>query len=180
MRAADAQRYALLYFNEMKSTSSLILLLSFFGGALAQGQSLPRFEAHPVSERFSATPAPAIIKHPRARLFRTMITTQAKGQPNFAGHYNLATWGCGSDCIGFALIDARTGRVYFHPRALDVAGVPFQDEDRLQFRPDSRLLIISGWVDGVGGYQEEAKFYYKWENNRFRLIRKTKIKKSNG
>jgi hypothetical protein len=163
----------------MKSIALLILLLSLFGAALAQ-QFLPQFEAYPVSERFSAKPAPAIISNPRARLFRTMITTQAKGQPNFAGHYNLATWGCGSDCRGFALIDARTGKVYFHLRALNVAGVPFQDEDRLQFRPDSRLLIISGWVDGVGGYQEEAKFYYVWENNRFRLIRKTKIKKSDG
>jgi hypothetical protein len=113
-------------------------------------------------------------------MFRTMITTQAKGQPNFAGHYTLATWGCGSDCRGFALIDARTGRVYFNPRAWNVAGVPFQDEDRLQFRPDSRLLIISAWVDGVGGYQEEATFYYVWKDNRFRLIRKAKIRKSNG
>ena len=164
----------------MKSIALLILLLFLSGEPLSQGQSLPRFESYPVSERFSATPAPAIITHVRARLFRTMITTQAKGQPNFAGHYHLATWGCGSDCQGLALIDARTGQVYFNPRALDVAGVPFQDEDRLQFRPDSRLLIISGWVDGVGGYQEEAKFYYVWENNRFRLVRKTKIQKSNG
>ena len=163
----------------MKSIALLILLLFLSGETLGQGQSLPRFESYPVSERFSATPAPAIITHARARLFRTMITTQAKGKPNFAGHYHLATWGCGSDCQGLALIDARTGKVYFNPRALDVAGVPFQDEDRLQFRPDSRLLIISGWVDGVGGYQEEAKFYYVWENNHFRLVRKTKIQKSN-
>ncbi len=164
----------------MKPIALLILLLSPLGAALAHGQSLPKFEAYPVFERFSGTPAPAIISQPRARLFRTMITTQAKGQPNFAGHYNLATWGCGSDCRGFALIDARTGKVYFHPRAFDVAGVPYQDEDRLQFRPDSRLLIISGWVDGVGGYQEEATFYYVWKNNRFKLVRKTKIRKSNG
>ncbi len=163
----------------MKSTSSLILLLSFCG-ALAQGQSLPRFESYRVCELFRGKAAPAIISDRRARLFRTMIKEQAKGQPNFAGHYNLATSGCGSDCRGFALIDARTGRVYFNPRALYVAGVPFQDEDRLQFRPDSRLLIISGSVDGVGGYQDEATFYYVWERNRFRLLRKTKIKKSNG
>ena len=50
----------------------------------------------------------------------------------------------------------------------------------LQFRPDSRLLIISGWVDGVGGYLEEATFYYVVENNRFRLVRKPKSERAMG
>ena len=160
-----------------KMRLSVVLVLFLLGLGSAQGQTLPRFESYPASGHFNGTPAPAIISHPRARLFRTMIQNQAKAQPNFAGHYHLATWGCGSDCQGLALIDARTGRVYFNPRALNVAGVPYQDEERLQFRPDSRLLIISGSVDGFNRYQDEAKFYYVWRNNRFRLIRKARIQK---
>jgi hypothetical protein len=176
VRAADAKRYAARGpFEKMKLSVVLVLFLLEVGSA--QGQTLPQFEAYPASEHFTGTPARAIISHPRARLFRTQIQNQAKAKPNFAGHYHLATWGCGSDCQGLALIDARTGKVYFNPRALNVAGVLSQDEDRLQFRPDSRLLIISGSVDGFNRYQDEAKFYYEWRNNHFRLIRKTKIKK---
>ena len=163
----------------MKPSGVLMLVLFVLGAASAQGPTFPRFESYPVSGVFSGTPAPAIIAHPRARLFRTTIKEQAKDQPNFAGHYRVATWGCGTDCVGLALIDARTGKVYFNPRALHVGGVPYQDEERLQFRPDSRLMIISGSVDGFNGYRDEAKFYYEWRNNRFRLIRRTKIKKYN-
>ena len=158
---------------------SLLIIFLLLIPLQGKEKSVPRFEEYSTHSRFTGSPAPAIISHPRARLFHTMIKTQAQNQPNFAGHYNLAIWGCGSACRGFALIDARTGRVYFNPRALNVIGVPFQDEDSLQFRPDSRLLIISGSVDGFGGHRDEAKFYYEWRNNRFRLLRRTRIKKSN-
>jgi hypothetical protein len=162
----------------MRTILQLILVAAFLvSGALAQGQNPPRFEDYPVRKKFTGKSAPAIISHPRARLFRTMIRTQAQNEPNFASHYTLATWGCGSGCRGFAVIDARTGRVYFNPKALNVGTVPYQDEDSLQFRPDSRLLIVSGYVDGFRGFQDEAKFYYEWKDNRFRLIRRTKIKK---
>ena len=161
----------------MRTILQIILAATFLSsGEFAQERNAPRFEDYPAQRKFTSKPAPAIISHPRARLFRTMIRTQAQNKPNFAGHYSLATWGCGSGCRGFAVIDARTGRVYFNPKALNVGTVPFQDEDSLQFRPSSRLLIISGYVDGFRGYQSEAKFYYEWKSNRFRLIRKTKIK----
>jgi hypothetical protein len=153
----------------------LIIFAVLATHAYSQTRSLPRFEDYPALRKFRGKPAPAIISHPRARMFRTTIRTQAQNQPNFAGSYTLAIWGCGSDCRGFALIDSRSGRVYFNPKALNVIGVPFQEEDRLQFRRDSRMLIISGYVEGLGGYQSEAKFYYEWVNNRFRLLKKTKV-----
>lgn len=169
----------LVTLTRMKLSGVLMLGLFVLGAASAQAPPIPRFESYPVSDNFSGTPAPATIAHPRARLFRTVIKEQAKDPPDFAGHYRVATWGCGTDCVGLALIDARTGRVYFNPKALNVGGVPYQDEERLQFRLDSRLMIISGSVDGFNGYQDEAKFYYEWRNDRFRLVRKTKIKKYN-
>jgi len=162
---------------KLPTLSLAILFLCII--ASVQAQSPPRFESYPAFGHFSGKPAPAIISHPRARLFRTTILNQAKGEPNFAGYYHVATWGCGSGCEGLAVIDARTGRVYFNPLALNVATVPYQNEERLQFHLDSRLLIISGAVDGSNGYQAEAKFYFEWGNNRFRLIRKTEIERYN-
>lgn len=147
-----------------------------FGGTLARGQSLPRFEDYPASKKFTGRPARVVVSHPRARLFRTMLREQAARGPNFAGSYTLAYWGCGAGCRGFAVVDARTGRVYFNPKALNVGIVPGQEDESLQFRPDSRLLVVAGTVDGFGGYQQEAKFFYEWRGNRFRQIRKTAIK----
>lgn len=172
----EFRRSAATLLNHMKTVLQLIFAAAFMtGGALAQESRPPRFEDYPVQKRFTGKPAPVKISHPRARQFRTMIRTQARNEPNFAGHYTLATWGCGSGCRGFAVVDARTGKVYFNPRALMVMTPPYLEEDTLQFRPDSRLLIVTGSVDGVNGFQSEAKFYYEWKNNRFKLLLKTKI-----
>jgi hypothetical protein len=161
----------------MRTILLLISLMTFLStGHPARRSAEPKFNDYPVTDKFKGKPALPIISQPRARLFQTMIRLQAAHEPNFAGLYTLATWGCGAGCRGFAVIDARTGKVYFNPKALNVATVPFQDEDSLQFRLDSRLLILSGYVDGFRGYQSESKFYYEWKNNRFMLIRKTKIK----
>ena len=134
----------------------------------------PRFEDYPAA-RFTGRPAPAAISGRRARRYRTMIRTQAAEGPNFAGRYTVATWGCGTGCLQFAVVDARTGRVYFHPQAETVGAVSYQDEERLQFRPDSRLFVVSGQLLGRGGFEDEGKFYYEWKNNRFRLLRKGRV-----
>ena len=79
-------------------------------GLVSGQQAAPRFEEFPVAAMFDVTPAPVILVSARARRFRTVLTTQAKERPNFAGQYRVATWGCGSDCHAFAIIDAKTGR----------------------------------------------------------------------
>ena len=135
----------------------------------------PRFEDYPAVESFKGRPAPAVVSSGRARLYRTTIREQAREGPNFAGHYTVATWGCGTGCLQFAVVDARTGKVYFHPRAETVAGVTFQDEERLQFRRDSRLFIVSGQLLARDGPELEGKFYYEWRNDRFRLLRRRRV-----
>lgn len=46
-----------------------------------------------------------------AREYKTVISeTEAKGS-NFAGHFTLATWGCGTDCVGYAVVDTETGKI---------------------------------------------------------------------
>ena len=102
--------------------------------------------------------------------------------PNFAGNYTIARWGCGSTCVGFAVVDARTGRVYFHPQALQVMQVPYQSEEVLQFLPDSRMLIISGELF-TGAAEAEpgriGKFYYEWRNNHFALLETVGVQREN-
>lgn len=156
----------------MKTATLLAVLILLAGDAAAQKGRAPRFADYPAGAAFKGRPAPAVISSPRARLFRTMIRTQAREGPNFAGHYTVVTWGCGTDCREFAVVDARTGRVYFHPKALTVAGVPYQDEARLQFHLGSRLFVVAGQLLGERGVEGDGKFYYEWRDNRFRLLRK--------
>ena len=138
-----------------------------FGEPVSAQQAVPRFEDFPVEAMFEQTPAPVILASARARMFRTVLTAQAKKPPNFAGRYRVATWGCGSDCHAFAIIDARTGSVYFHRDALWVGGLPGNDDDRIQFRKDSRLLVLVGARNDQG----EGKYYYEWTGTRLILIR---------
>jgi tetratricopeptide (TPR) repeat protein len=146
---------------------------------------LPRFEDYPALDKFSGHPANPILTTSRARLYRTSIRDDVKAGPNFAGRYTIASWGCSSTCVGFAVVDARTGRVVFHPKVLQITQVPYQTENVMQFRPDSRLLIIAGEIlpldpdeatapDGIG------KFYYEWTGNRFTLIRTASIQRERG
>jgi hypothetical protein len=98
-------------------------------------QPVPRFEDHPATESFSGTPAPVDLRsQPWAREYRTALRTGAAEGPNFAGAYTLVLWGCGTQCQSWAVVDARTGRVY---------GNPFDAELLVDFRRDSRLVVVN-------------------------------------
>lgn len=130
-------------------------------------QSMPRFEAHPVTDTFTGTPAAVDLSSAEgARRFRTVLVDGAAQGPNFAGHYTFVQWGCGSPCQSFAIVDARTGRVTFGNGSLSVGA---------EYRLDSRLLIADPperWLqaygaaatDAIGG--NAATTYYRWDGTR--------------
>lgn len=140
--------------------------------SVAQGQRKPpRFSDYPVTERFTGKPAPVNFKDRNARALRTVLREGAKGGPNFAGHYTVVSWGCGMGTFTLAVVDARTGRVYFPPFDCvsgNLHGLPegLDKGDNPAFRIDSKLLIIKGSRDEEGG----GLYYYTFENNRFRLV----------
>jgi len=51
---------------------------------------------------------------PEARLYYTAITEQAAEGPNFAGHYTVASWGCGTSCFDYAIVDSITGKIVWY------------------------------------------------------------------
>jgi hypothetical protein len=87
--------------------------------------------------------------------------------PNFAGHYVIVTWGCGSPCLMAAIVDEKNGRVFpppFHNGPGDsYFQVPWDfPMEPLVYRLDSRLLIANicegnktVQVDGHVGYQSQ-------------------------
>ncbi|MGD1095259.1 MAG: hypothetical protein ABSB35_25115 [Bryobacteraceae bacterium] len=130
------------------------------------GRTAPRFEDYPVNEIFNGAPAAPVVLSPEERRYRTVIrqgVTKGWGVegpdgkerpgPNFAGHYFIITWGCGSPCLMAAVVDARNGGVYpppfHHGRAY--FQVPWADSSTppLDYRLDSRLLIANVCEQGT-------------------------------
>ena len=155
----------------MAPTAKLLLLLCLIPlllirDAKAQNSSLPRFEDYPVSQLFKGKPAPVGLRtHPRANLFRTMLREGAKQGANFAGHYTVVMWGCGSDCMEVAIVDAKTGRVYFAPFIV----TPSMKAD---YRINSRLLVQNPPERNERPIDAEMFDVYKpgwyvWKGNRF-------------
>lgn len=151
-----------------------ILILSLNAAVLAQGRraaqsALPRFEDYPALPLFRGQAAPLRLTR-ESREFRTRLREAAKEKPDFAGHYIVARWGCGSGCLSGAFIDARTGRVYMLPFVVVCCyGMNMDEEaERMEFRPDSKLIIIRGTLNEEG---RAGTRYYKWENNRLVLLK---------
>ena len=166
----------------MKGTlfSIFSLLLMLLGAAEAQQQLIPEFKEYPAEEVFSGASAKPKLTSARARMFRTNIRTQAAEGPNFAGRYRIVTWGCGTSCIQFAIINCNTGDVYFAPMAETVEAVipPGQSEEMLEYRPDSRLLIIAGAKDDSQKHRAEGRFFYEWKKGRLVLIQRMNLAKN--
>ena len=155
-----------------KTIVLLFATLSFH--ANAQNNDVPRFEDYRVAKSFSGKPAPVNLRsHPKAQLFRTMLKLSAAKGPNFAGHYTVGTWGCGSDCRMVALIDAVNGHVYF---------APFQVSAGAAFHIDSNLFIaneseIERYLAGEEMLDVYTPAWYVWRRGRFVEIFKARAER---
>lgn len=113
----------------------------------------PRFEDFRITV-FKGTPArPDVSTHRRSRLFRTELREAASLGANFAGHYRLTSWGCGTACFQWAVIDLKSGQV-FHPKNLASTDHVSVQEDLFEggiqavhVRADSRLLVVMGEIN---------------------------------
>ena len=103
--------------------------------------------------------------------------------PNFAGHYIVVTWPCGSPCEMMAIVDAATGKVYSPPLSEGFrlpplpATVPEKPDSFIPwvadvaFRQNSNLMIVKANPDPSKGRTNYAH-YFLWENNRWKLLRR--------
>ena len=137
--------------------------------------SIPFFKKYPVVEKIGNYSANLdLTSHPQAKNFKSVLSNAYSKGPNFAGHYTIATWGCGSPCQLVAVMNHEDGKVFFLPHSTQVGS---------DFKLDSNLFITNP-PEVLDEYRAEAekhysplmsweKFsseYYKWENDRFVLI----------
>ncbi len=134
---------------------------------MADVASAPRFSDYPVAAHRPTRLAPPRLASAEARLFRTALRDAARQGPNFAGSYTVAVWGCGASCTSAAIVDARSGRVFFPDVMNDIAGTHVSGRapdgaepayDSLRFRADSRLLAVLG-APGENAARDGVSFY---------------------
>ena len=144
----------------------------------------PRFDDYPAQPYHGPNATPDVRSHKRSRTYRTQLRNWASEKANFAGHYIVATWGCGTSCTQVALIDARTGKVH-HPAGIrtnsivDVHGDLLDTEGPLsprradfgamRYRADSRLLVVIGMPEGRAASRGIS--YFTWDNERLTRLR---------
>lgn len=154
---------------------SVLLLGAISSLGLAQSKT-PTFRQFAVKVKKVKNISVNLKSHKNANTFRTNLRNAAKEGVNFAGHFVFATWGCGTNCSESAIIDANTGRVFF-PAELEGAGFGFcdlpEDTEPIVYKPDSRLIILSGFK---GGDLESKSgrcgiYYLEWTGTNFKQVK---------
>ena len=115
---------------------------------LHEGPPRPRFRDYRVKNIYHGKPETPLITKEFHEV-RTRIRQGAKSDVEFAGHFTIPRWGCGTECNGFVIVDSISGKVY---GGFGIAGLSFGwveehggDEafPRMEFYPNSRLLKIN-------------------------------------
>jgi len=146
----------------MNRLSCVFVLLGSM--VLAADSTLPAFEDYRLAEvsdlRLSAID---FDSHPDARNFRTRLEENLGAYANFAGHFILKLWGCGTMCQQIALIEVASGQVFMPEEFISSFGVCFKE--------NSSLLIINPvdktFIDDMDG-ELPAWFnihYYSWNGS---------------
>lgn len=113
-------------------------------------------------ESYTGEPAPINFEsNPDAKLFRTTITNQVEEGVNFAGHYTVATWGCGTSCTGYAIVDVMTGNIvdyvpYYENQALE-GFVSSVNSNILVFNPRPKNMVAKTAQEIL---DEDGQAYY--------------------
>lgn len=98
--------------------------------------------------------------HPIAKRYRTVISGEyAKQDVNFANHYVVITWGCGSGCVSGAMVDSRNGTVYPLPEDKEWGG----NGTYVTFEQESNILTSVWVIPTPTGDTEETQKYWKWD-----------------
>lgn len=154
----------------------LILLISLLFVVPLYAEPLATFEQYPAPLYQGIHAKDIQLKNDDfANTFRTRLRAALKSPVNFAGHYVITTWGCGtSGCFMGAIVDVKTGQVYSHELLGPIIGKFVDDEwlgGNLSFKPDSSLLIASGVFESLAG--KEATFYINFQQGQLQILQQT-------
>ncbi len=157
----------------MRLQSKIIAcLLSFFWGCTVQAADMPpQFSDYAIAPTQIKNPAKPKIMTAQDREFSSKIRLAARQPANFAGHFVLSSFGCGASCLMTFVIDKKSGEVSWLPFTVCCWDSTEPDFVPIDFRKDSRLLIISGSRNESG----KGIYYYQFIQKEFILINQRKM-----
>lgn len=175
MRNFERAMEELSSFLIMRKAICALLIVGASGWA-QQPKARPDFKDFAVKQKYTGAPATPKLNRDQ-RTFRTMIREGAKSKVEFAGHYTVPRWGCGSGCSTFVIVDSITGTVY---DGFGVADLPLswmekhEESVQMEFHPRSNLIKINGCINeqNCGFYD-----YAMVEGKGLRLVRKELLPK---
>ena len=89
---------------------------------------------------------------------------------NFAGKYIIFSYGCGTGCISFNVIDAANGKIF---DGLGISGYPVEDgwvDWELKHDKSSTLLYVQGGTEpGTGS------FVFEFKDGKFKLLQHSPV-----
>ena len=152
----------------MKLGLSFVL---FSGWVIAADNDLPEFSSYTVPQSDAILENVDFTSHPDAINFKTRLEYVLNQSENFAGHYIVTYWGCGTMCQMVAILDVLTGDVFF----------PFTTSYGVCYKLDSSLLITNPVDDFlIESFGEEIldwfkAGYYAWNGQEMELLTETQM-----
>jgi hypothetical protein len=150
--------------NLYQLTNSILLGVTLAGNSAATITD-SSFSSHHVSDIYAGQVVKPRLRTEKDKEFASQLRNAARQKVNFAGHFVLATWGCGASCLMGAIIDAQSGHVTWLP--FTICCGDYRQSAPIEFRADSTLLVFRGMRDEL----EPAGIYsYVYERGGLKLI----------
>jgi hypothetical protein len=157
--------------HERMSGTRIVLLVIVTLAVLREANAKDmEFAKYPGEAALVGRPAQPQMQLAKARRFRSVLRSAAAEGPNFNGHFRVVHWGCGTNCIEWAVIDLIDGRVWFAPEEASSCWAPEPEglewPEWIEVHVSSRLLYLhecSG--DGKRDRTFDQRHVYVWRSN---------------
>ncbi|MBR1375767.1 MAG: hypothetical protein IJ566_06755 [Cardiobacteriaceae bacterium] len=111
----------------------------------------------------------------RTRLREALKT--AKESPkniNFAGQFMVVSYGCGTGCVSFTVLDVATGKAY---DGLSLTGLMSEQgwiNNEFAYEPTSRLFFVQAEIEEL---DKSGSFVFEFKDGKFNLLEHTNVVK---
>ncbi|MFQ6371756.1 lipocalin family protein [Shewanella sp. YIC-542] len=101
-----------------------------------------------------------------------IVKSYADTAVNFAGHYVVVNWGCGSSCLDGVMVDVRDGKIYHLPSLEGYSDIG----NGVDHKADSILLVTSHTLSTTNPKDgkpvtETNRYYWLWNEASKQFIR---------
>lgn len=146
-----------------------LVLTSFVPSAVIakSGEIIYQFDKYSEKVENSSRSVKVRIVTAKDRKYASVLREAASAKADFAGHYILASWGCGASCVVSAAIDTKDGSVHWFPYTVCCWRIDITEP--LEYKVNSKLLITHGKLNETG---KDDDRYFEFLNGRFGLLQR--------